>query len=62
MLERWRGHYDESQDALRVQARVMTAAEPVETLQLSFPLADADSATLQLQWGTVVLPLHLRAR
>lgn len=54
--------YDESQDALRVQARVMTAAEPVETLQLSFPLADADSATLQLQWGTVVLPLHLRAR
>jgi hypothetical protein len=54
--------YDESQDALRVQAKATTSAESVETLQLSFPLADADSAVLQLQWGTFVLPLHLRAR
>jgi hypothetical protein len=54
--------YDESEDALRVQAKATTVAEPVETLQLSFPLADADSAVLQLQWGTIVLPLHLRAR
>jgi hypothetical protein len=54
--------YDESQDALRVQAKATTASQPVETLQLSFPLADADSAVLELQWGTFVLPLHLRVR
>jgi hypothetical protein len=54
--------YDESQDALRVQARATTAAQSVETLEMSFPVVDADSAVMQLQWGTVVLPLHLRAR
>lgn len=54
--------YDESQDALRVQAKATTASQSVETLQLSFPLADADSAVLQLQWGTFVLPVHLRVR
>ena len=54
--------YDESQDALRVQARATTSTQSVETLQLSFPVVDADSAVMQLQWGTVVLPLHLRAK
>ena len=54
--------YDESQDALRVEARATTAAPPVETLEFSFPVVDADSATLQLQWGSFVLPLRLRAR
>ena len=54
--------YDESQDALRVDARPTTAAPSVETLELSFPLVDADSAVMQLQWGTFVLPLHLHAR
>jgi hypothetical protein len=54
--------YDERQDALRVQARATTAAQSVETLEMSFPVVDADSAVMQLQWGTVVLPLHLRAR
>jgi hypothetical protein len=54
--------HDESQDALTLHIRPDTAATAVETLQLSFPLVDADSALLQLQWGTVVLPIHLRAR
>jgi hypothetical protein len=54
--------YDESQDALRVQARAATSPQSVETLQLSFPVVDADSAVMQLQWGTVVLPLHLRIK
>jgi hypothetical protein len=54
--------YDESQDALRVQARATTSPQAVETLQLSFPVVDADSAVMQLQWGTVVLPLHLRVK
>jgi hypothetical protein len=54
--------YDERQDALRVQAAATTSPQSVETLLLSFPLVDADSAVLQLQWGTIVLPLRLRAR
>ena len=54
--------YDESQDALRVDARATTATQSVETLEFSFPAVDADSATMQLQWGTFVLPVRLRAR
>jgi hypothetical protein len=41
---------------------VTTAAQPVETLEFSFPLVDADSAVMQLQWGTFVLPLRVHAR
>lgn len=54
--------HDESQDALTLQVRPLTSPTSVETLQLSFPLVDADSAVLQLQWGTVVLPIRVRAR
>lgn len=54
--------YDESQDALRVQAHATTVAQSVETLQFSFPLVDADSAVLELQWGTFALPLKIRAQ
>jgi hypothetical protein len=54
--------YDESQDALRIQTHVTNLAESVETLQFSFPLVDADSAVLELQWGTFALPLKLHAR
>lgn len=54
--------HDESQDALSLRIRPTTSPISVETLQLSFPLVDADSAVLQLQWGTVVLPIRLRAR
>ena len=54
--------YDESQDALRVQTRPTTSQQSVETLELSFPTVDADSALMQLRWGTVVVPLHIRAR
>lgn len=54
--------HDESQDALSVHIQPVTTPTSVETLQLSFPLVDADSAVLQLQWGTVALPIRLRAR
>ena len=54
--------HDESQDALSLRVRPISSPISVETLQLSFPLVDADSAVLQLQWGTVVLPIRLRAR
>src|ERR1700756_2173583 len=42
--------YDEGQDALRVQVRAATVIPSVETLEFSFPLVDADSAVMQLQW------------
>ena len=54
--------HDESQDALTIHIRPTTSLAPVQTLQLSFPLVDADSAVLQLQWGTMVLPIRVRAR
>lgn len=54
--------HDESQDALRVDARATTAAQSVETLEFAFPLVDADSAIMELRWGTFVLPLRLHAR
>lgn len=54
--------HDESQDALSLHIRPQTSPTSVETLELSFPLVDADSAVLQIQWGTVVLPIRLRAR
>jgi hypothetical protein len=53
--------YPEGQDVLRVQANSRTG-EHVETLQFEFPLVDADSALLQMRWGTTVVPLKLRAR
>lgn len=54
--------HDASEDFLSVHVRPTVASSSVETLQFSFPLVDADSAVLELQWGTTTLPLHLRAR
>ena len=52
--------YDESQDALRVDARPITGSA-METLAFYFPLVDGDSAVLHLHWGTTVVPLRVRA-
>lgn len=48
-------------DALRVKATPLRGNH-VETLQWEFPMVDADSAILQLHWGTVIVPLHLKTR
>lgn len=53
--------YPEGEDVLRVRP-TPERGEHVETLQFHFPLVDADSAVLQLRWGTTVVPLRLRAR
>ncbi|MBV9773478.1 MAG: DUF2911 domain-containing protein [Gemmatimonadetes bacterium] len=53
--------YPEGHDVLRVRA-APRRGEHVETLQFSFPVVDADSAVLQLRWGTTVVPLTLRVR
>ena len=56
----WHTNYPgESQDALRIKVSTETAPQ-VETLTWYFPMVDADSALLRLQWGTVVVPMRIR--
>lgn len=52
--------YPDGHDVLRVKA-TPTHGEHVETLLFAFPLVDADSARLELRWGTTVVPLTIRA-
>jgi hypothetical protein len=52
--------YPAGQEAMRVDAPV-GRAEQVETLLWEFPMVDADSALLQLRWGTTAVRLKLRA-
>ena len=52
--------YPEGHDALRVEARPTTGPS-METLAFYFPVVDADTAVLDLHWGTMVLPLRIRA-
>jgi hypothetical protein len=52
--------YPAGHDVLRVHA-TPARGEHVETLSFEFPLADADSAVLQLHWGTTIVPLAIRA-
>jgi len=52
--------YPVGNDVLRVHA-IPRSAEPVETLSFEFPMVDADSALLQLHWGTTIVPLTIHA-
>ena len=51
--------YPGDRDVLRVQAAPIRG-EHVETLMFAFPMVDADSARLELRWGTTVVPLTLK--
>jgi hypothetical protein len=53
--------YPEGKDVLRVRA-TPTRGEHVESLLFVVPMVDADSAVLQLRWGTTVVPLAIHAR
>jgi hypothetical protein len=52
--------YPQGHDVLRVTA-TPTRGEFVETLMFAFPMADADSARLELRWGTTVVPFAIHA-
>jgi hypothetical protein len=52
--------YPEGRDVLRVHA-TPKRGEHMETLAFYFPVADADSASLYLHWGTTIVPLSIRA-
>ena len=57
----WHTNYPgESQDALRIKVSAETGSH-IETLTWFFPMVDADSAILTLHWGTMVLPMRIRA-
>ena len=56
----WHTNYPgESQDALRLSVTADSASY-METLTYYFPLVDADSAVLRLQWGTVFVPMKIK--
>jgi hypothetical protein len=51
--------YPEGHDVLRVRA-TPARGDHVETLMFAFPMVDADSARLEIRWGTTVVPLSLK--
>jgi len=53
--------YQPGHDALRVRATPQRG-EHFETLAFVLPVVDADSAVLQMRWGTTVVPVTIRAR
>ncbi|HYU09397.1 MAG TPA: DUF2911 domain-containing protein [Gemmatimonadales bacterium] len=58
----WHTNYPgESQDALRIVVTPETGAH-IETLTYYFPMVDADSAQLRLQWGALIVPMKIKAQ
>lgn len=51
--------YPPGEDALRLRVRPREGAY-VESLEFALPTATADSARLELHWGSTVVPLHLQ--
>ena len=51
--------YPTGNDVLRVHA-TPRQGQHVETLLFSFPTVDGDSAIMNLQWGTTIVPLTIR--
>ena len=57
----WHTNYPgDSLDALRLEVTPESGGH-METLAYYFPMVDADSAELRMHWGTVVLPLKIKA-
>jgi hypothetical protein len=52
--------YPSGRDVMQVKA-TPTQGPHVETLEFAFPMTDADSARLELRWGTTVVPLSIKA-
>jgi hypothetical protein len=56
----WHTSYaGESQDALRINVSADSASH-IETLTYFFPMVDADSAVLRLQWGKTAVEMRIR--
>ncbi|HTI05619.1 MAG TPA: DUF2911 domain-containing protein [Gemmatimonadales bacterium] len=56
----WHTNYPgEPKDALRLKVTTETGPH-METLTYYFPMVDADSAVLRLQWGTMIVPMKIK--
>ena len=53
--------YPRDHDVLRVHA-IPARGDHVETLAFVLPVVDADSAVLQMRWGTTIVPVTIRAK
>jgi hypothetical protein len=51
-----------STDLLTVKSTPEASAPATETLTFYFAAADADSATLRMQWGTTSVPIRIKAK
>jgi hypothetical protein len=52
--------YPEGKDALRVKVPTRQG-DYVETLAISFPMVDADSAEMTIHWGRTIVPMKIRS-
>jgi hypothetical protein len=59
VAETFHKNYPGGHDALRVKAKPVKG-DHTETLMFAFPLVDADSARLELRWGTTVVPFSIK--
>ncbi|HEY4303654.1 MAG TPA: DUF2911 domain-containing protein [Gemmatimonadaceae bacterium] len=50
-----------SGEVLKVNAKPVASSDHIETLMFDFPMTDADSARLELRWGTTVIPFSIKA-
>jgi hypothetical protein len=55
-------HPASGDEVLRVKVKSRASSDHMESLGFYFPLVDADSATLVMQWGKTVLPMSIRSR
>ena len=53
--------YPAGRDVMEVKATPAHGGH-VETLEFAFPMTDADSARLEIRWGTTVVPLSIKAK
>jgi hypothetical protein len=51
-----------SDEVLRVKVKPRESADHMESLGFYFPMVDADSAVLVMQWGTTIVPMAIKAR
>jgi hypothetical protein len=49
-----------SGEVLSIRSTPTTSSDHVETLLFAFPMTDADSARLELRWGSTVVPFTIK--
>jgi len=55
-------HPAANDEVLRVKVKPRQSADHMESLGFYFPMVDADSAVLVMQWGKTTLPIAIKSR